>query len=352
MTRIRLLPPASLTGAVRAAAFAVSLAMACLGVASPDRAQAEVPAFKTVNIIIGYAPGGTYDLYGRAVARHLGRFLPGNPRVVPQNMPGAGSLKAAGFLYNVSPKDGTALGVLVETLGLEQALRNPGVQYDAAKFNWIGRIASSNNVQVVWHSAKAQSIGDVKVHETTVGGTGAGNIAETVPKLLNAVIGTKFKVISGYSGSPQAMLAMESGEIDGVTAAWGTLKASKQIWFKENQAKIILQDVLERDPDLPDVPAIVELASNADDRKLLALYASGGVVGRAIVAPPGLSSEVTQTLRTALDRMVADPEFLTDLNRMVLDVAPLPGDKLQAVVADSVTISDELRQRALGIFGR
>jgi tripartite-type tricarboxylate transporter receptor subunit TctC len=327
-------------------------AVSVIGSASTATAQSASPQTGTVTLYIGYAPGGTYDLYGRAVARHLGRLLPGAPTIVAQNMPGAGSLRAAGHLYNVAPRDGSAVGILVESLALEQALQNPGVRYDAAKFTWIGRVASSNNVQVVWRHAKAQSIHDVQKYETSVGGTGAGNIAETVPKLLNALIGTKFKVVAGYTGSPEAMLAMERGELDGATAAWALLKSTKQDWFKDNKAKVILQDIVERSADLPDVPTIVELAENDEDRKLLTLYASGGAVGRAIVAPPNLPSEVTSVLRGGFDRMIVDPEFVADLGRTSLDLDPLPGAQLQNIVAQSVQVSDAVRQRARDIFAR
>lgn len=170
---------------------------------------------KSISLVIGYAPGGSYDLYARLVARHLGRFVPGTPAVTPQNMPGAGSLAAANYIYSVAPKDGTVLGALGETLAMEQALRNPAAKYDATKLTWIGRIASSNNIHLVWHTAKAQSVEDTKSIEMTVAGTGPANLAETVPKLLNVLAGTKFRVISGYPSSGPGMLAMERGEVDG-----------------------------------------------------------------------------------------------------------------------------------------
>ncbi len=250
-----------------------------VGLLSAVRTRAESVTFeKRISLYIGYTPGGSYDLYGRLVARHLGRFLPGQPTVVPQNMPGAGSLNAANYLYNIAPKDGTALGVVVETLPLEQNLGNPAVQYDARKFTWIGRVASSNNVQLVWHTAKAQSIEDAKHIETTMAGS-PGNIGELVPRLLNGVIGTRFKVIAGYPASAEGMLAMERGEVDGTTTSWAALKSSKQDWLRQKKIRVILQDLPTRSPELPDVPCLVELGETSPDRELLALYASGGVVG-------------------------------------------------------------------------
>ena len=182
---------------------------------TPARLCAAEPfiAHKTITISIGYTAGGSYDLYGRLAARHIGRHIPGQPTVVAQNMPGAGSLKAANYLYEVAPRDGTALGVVVESIALEQALSNPAAQYDVAKFIYIGRLATSNNIFMQWHTSKVQSIEDSKRIESSLAGTGPGSIAETVPRLLNALAGTKFRLISGYPASNEAMLAMERGEV-------------------------------------------------------------------------------------------------------------------------------------------
>ena len=184
-----------------------TLAIAAVLISADAAAQPAEPFFarKTITITIGYTAGGSYDLYGRMVARHLGKHIPGQPTLIAQNMPGAGSLKAANYLYEVAPKDGTALGVVVESAALEQALANPAVQYDAAKFTYVGRVATSNNIFMQWHTAKVQSLDDAKRMETSLAGTGPGSIAETVPRLLNALIGTRFKLISGYPASSEAM---------------------------------------------------------------------------------------------------------------------------------------------------
>src|SRR5437867_35760 len=172
---------------------------------------------KTVTIYIGNTAGGTYDLMGRLVARHLGRHLPGNPTVIPENMPGAGTLRAANYIANVAPKNGTALGIVSESLAIEQALKNAAVQYDAAKLVWIGRLAASNAVHIMWHTSKVQSIEDAKRYEATMAGTGPGNLAEIIPTLFNAVLGTKFKIVRGYPAANESMLAMERAEVEGAT---------------------------------------------------------------------------------------------------------------------------------------
>src|SRR6266478_843899 len=203
-------------------------------------------ARKTITITIGHSAGGSYDLYGRMIARHLGRHIPGAPTVIAQNMPGAGSLKAANYLYEVAPKDGTVLGVVVETAALEQALANPAVQYDAARFTYIGRVATSNNIFMQWHTSKVQSIEDSKRIESSLAGTGPGSIAETVPRLLNALAGTRFKLVSGYAASNEAMLAMERGEVEGASSSWAAVSLAKKDWLREKKIRVILQTAPER----------------------------------------------------------------------------------------------------------
>jgi tripartite-type tricarboxylate transporter receptor subunit TctC len=267
-------------------------------------------------------------------------------------MPGAGSLQAANFIYNVAPKDGTALGALGETLAMEQALRNPGVKFDATRLTWIGRVASSNNIHLVWHTAKAQSVEDTMKYEMTVAGTGPANLAETVPRLLNALAGTKFKVISGYASSGPGMLAMERGEVDGSGTSWAAMKSTKQDWLRDKKVKIILQNLPERDPELPDVPALLEFGKTEDDKQLLNLYASGGAIGRAISGPPGMTPAVADALRKAFEAMVKDPQLKADLDKAQLDLAPADYRALEATVNRTVNVSDAIRDRVRAIFGK
>src|SRR5919107_256012 len=309
-------------------------------------------AAKRIDLLIGYTPGGSYDLYARLVARHLGRHLPGEPVVVPQNMPGAGSLRAANFVYGAAPKDGSAIGIVTETVALEQALTNPAVQYDAAKFTWIGRVASSINVQVVWHTARVQSLADAYNTEVTFAGTGPGNVAETIPRLLHGLLGMRVKVISGYPASNEGMLAMERGEVDGATTSWTALRVGKQEWLREKKIKLVLQDLPERSPDLPDVPCLVELGRNEDEKQVLALYGSGGAIGRSFLAPPGLPADVTKTLRARFMAVTQDADFKADVQKTSLEVDPIPGETLTGVVAKSLEIPERVRERAKGVFGR
>src|SRR5438477_1626632 len=281
----------SLAVAACAAGFAADIASA--------QSAEQFFARKTVTISIGYTAGGSYDLYGRLVARHFGKHIPGAPIVVAQNMPGAGSLKAANYIYEVAPKDGTALGVVVESAALEQALANPAALYDAEKFAWIGRVATSNNIFMQWHTSKVQSIADSRRLESSLAGTGPGSIAETVPRLLNALTATKFKLISGYPASTEAMLAMERGEVDGASSSWTAVKVGKQEWLRNKKVRIILQTTPQRIAELPDAPSLGEIGNTDEDRAVFALYASGSAIGRSLLAPPGVPADRVKALRNA-----------------------------------------------------
>jgi tripartite-type tricarboxylate transporter receptor subunit TctC len=333
--------------------FFLALALV-VRVAAPSAAQPVEQAFagKTITVYVGYTAGGSYDLYGRLVARHLGQHLPGRPTVVVQNMPGAGSLKAANYLYEVAPRDGTALGVVVESTALEQALANPAAQYDAAKFTYVGRVATSNNIFMMWHSAKVQSIEDAKLAVAPLAGTGPGSIAETIPRLLNAFLGTKFKLISGYPASTEAMLAMERGEVDGSSSSWAAVKVAKQDWLREKKIKIILQTTPERIPELPDTPSLGEVGTTPQDRQVFALYASGSAIGRSLIGPPGITAERVQALRAGFDAMVKDPDFVADVRKIDVELDPLPGAAVARLVEQTLNVPAAVRERAVNAFGR
>ncbi len=333
-------------------AASVSFVFATALAATGARAQENLFAGKTIAINIGNTPGGSYDLYGRMVARFLGKHLPGNPNIVASNMPGAGTIKAANYIFSVAPRDGTAMGIVTETLALEQAVANPAVQYDAAKYNWVGRVASSNNIHFQWHTARVQSIEDAKKMETPVAAAGAGNLSEVIPNLLNKVIGTKFKVISGYPASAEGMLAMERGEVEGAAGSWAATKVGKPDWLREKKIRIILQDVPTRSPELPDVPALGELGDNAEDKALLGLYASGGAIGRAFILPPGTQPAALKALQEGFAAMVRDAEFLSEMQKAGLEVDPMPASALVAETAKTLATPQSVKDRVKAIFGR
>jgi tripartite-type tricarboxylate transporter receptor subunit TctC len=305
---------------------------------------------KTVSIYIGFAAGGAYDYFGRLVARHIGKHLPGNPTVVAVSMPGAGSLTAANYLYARAPRDGTALGVVTQTVAIEEALETPGVRYKASEFNWIGRGTSVNQVSFTFHTSKAKTVQDAMVHEIPMASTGVGSPSESYLKLLNEVAGTKFKLVGPYPVSTEAMLAMERGEVDGALTSFNTVKVTKQDWLREKKVNILVQ-YGERSAELPDVPFAVELAKTEEDKQMLAFYVSSEQVGRAFLAPPGIPADRVATMREAYDKTMQDPELLADIEKSRSEFIPLSGEKLQKLVADTTQVSPAIVARIRRIIG-
>jgi tripartite-type tricarboxylate transporter receptor subunit TctC len=305
---------------------------------------------KAVNIYIGFAPGGTYDYYGRVVARFLGRHIPGEPAVIAHTMPGSGSFRAANFLFAAAPKDGTALGVVTQTLALEDALGSPGAKYKAAAFNWIGRMTAILEVHFTWKTSKARTIAAAREHEIPVAGTGSGSPSEGYPKLLNAFAGTKFKIVSGYPGSTQAMLAMERGEVDGGLTSWNTLKRTRQVWITNRDVNLLVQYASSRHLELPAVPSALEIARTPEGRQALAFYISGAELGRSLLAPPGLPAERVQTLRSAFDAMLKDPDFLAEIKRTGQEFQPASGAQVQKLIQSAANAPREIIERTRSIL--
>jgi tripartite-type tricarboxylate transporter receptor subunit TctC len=328
----------------------VTIGAALISVVSVTVASSQPHAIhesKPIELVIGYASGGGYDAYGRLVARHLGRHLPGQPVIVPRNMPGAGSITAANFIYNLAPKDGTAIGIVTQTIKEEELLGTPGVRYEADKFTWLGRISPNVNLNITWHTSKVRTIEDALKFEVPVA---SNAIAGVLPTVLNNVVGAKFKLINGYAGSNEGMLAMERGETDGAMTTWDTLKVSKQQWLAEKKVNIIVQYTLERHRDMPDVPTMVELAKNSEDKQLLELFSAASVIGRSLMAPPGIPDDRAAMLRKAFQLMIKDPQFLADADKMRLDIDALSGEQLQQVITAMKT-SSAVRARARAVRG-
>lgn len=334
--------------------FAV-LALLALGAVGSRHAFAEpVEPFtrQQVRVVTGFAPGATNDLYGRLVARHIGRHLPGNPTVVPVNMPGAGSLRAANYIYNVAPKDGTVFGLMASTLINEELLGNPGAQFKSNRYNWIGRVSSFVLVSFTWHTARVKTVNDALVTEATLGGTAVGSGITLQPMILNGVLGTKFKMVNGYKGAGDATLAMERGEVDGATNGWTALTTLRPELLKERKLNMLVQYGLHRRPDLADVPTSVELGKTESDRRVLALYAIGSEIGKFFVAPPDVPPDRLATLRAAFDAMLKDPVFIADVTKQSLDYDPMSGDELQRMVTETVrNTSPDVVARAKAILG-
>jgi tripartite-type tricarboxylate transporter receptor subunit TctC len=304
---------------------------------------------KTISVYIGFSAGGTYDYFGRLLTRHLGRHVPGNPTVIAQSMPGAGSLTLANWMYRIAPKDGTALGIASQTLAIDEALKSPGILYKSNEFNWIGRATSNVEITVIWQRSKVKKVEDAMTYDVPLASTGAGSPSESYHKLLNAVIGTKFRLIGPYPGSTDGLLAMERGETDAAFTSWNSLNVTKREWLDSGKASVLIQYAQERHPDMPNVPTMVELGKTPEDKAMFSFDVSGGEVGRSFMAPPGVPADRVATLRKAFDETMADPELLAEIEKAKLDFHPGPGDKLQKIISDTASVSPDVvaRMRSL-----
>jgi tripartite-type tricarboxylate transporter receptor subunit TctC len=316
-------------------------------------AQQSVEEFyrgKKIDLIIGYSSGGTYDLYARLVARHLGNYIPGNPTIVPRNMPGAASRTAAAWVYNIAPKDGTILATADQSLAVAQAMGDKRMNFDTTKFIYIGNPNSENNTTVTWHTSGVKTIEDAKRKEITIGATGSGTSVH-YPKAMNALLGTKFKIIVGYPGGNDINLAMERGEVDGRGSnSWMSWKATRPDWLTEKKINILVQIGLSKAPDLPHVPLLTDLAGNEEDRAVLRLLSASATVGRPIFTAPDVPAERVKALRDAFAKMIKDPAFLEQAKKEHFEVDPVTGEDLQKIVAEIVATPQPIAQRLLKII--
>ena len=310
-------------------------------------AQTGDTARKTVTIYAGGPVGGGIDLYARLVARHLGRHLPDSPSVVVSNMPGAGSISCANFIHNVAPKDGTAIAIVQQGIAEEQAFGTEAVRFDARKFGWVGRIASNVEISYVWHTVPVRSIEDLKSRETVFAALGLSSIV--YPELLNGMIGTRIKLVRGYTGTPAAHVALERGEVEGSSGSLNTMKTTSRDWMLGGKVRILVQYALQRHPELPDVPAIVEFGATPQDRAVFAFYANSAEIGRSIIAPPGLPPQVLNRLRTAFAATMKDPQFVAEIKQIGADFDPSPGEELESIVERTIGVSPESLERARAV---
>ncbi|MDH3242438.1 MAG: tripartite tricarboxylate transporter substrate-binding protein, partial [Alphaproteobacteria bacterium] len=310
----------------------VALGAALVGAAATTAAGAQdVARFykgKTVTMYIGYSPGGGYDLYGRLVARHIGRHVPGTPTVVAKNMPGAGGLKMANWFYTVAPRNGTAIASAPQAIAIEQALGSKGISYDAAKFNWIGRVTPITEVSYTWHTSPTKTLADARTRVTVMGASGPTSPTVTHLKELNGIIGTKFKPVIGYKGSTGANLAMQRGEVEGATKSWPSMKVANADWVRDKKVNILVQYALEKDPDLPNVPLLTELAKGPEKTKLLRFIAFGNAMGRNVMAPPAVPAARVAALRAALAAMMKDPALLAEGKRLKISLGFMSGEDM------------------------
>jgi tripartite-type tricarboxylate transporter receptor subunit TctC len=300
---------------------------------------------KTIDLIIGYSSGGTYDLYARLVTRHLGPHIPGRPLIVPRNMPGAGSRTAATWVATIAPRDGTVLATADQSLSLQQAAGDKRIAFDTTKFIYIGNPNAENNTTATWHTSGIKTLDDAKRREVTMGATG-GSTSSQYPKAMNALLGTRFKIIIGYPGGNDINLAMERGGVDGRGSnSWASWKATRPHWIAENKINILVQIGLKKAPDLPGVPLLMELGASADDRALLRLLSASTQIGRPIFTTPDVPPERVEALRAAFEAMMRDPAFLDDARQGHFEIDPVSGAAMQKLVAEMVATPKEQGER-------
>jgi tripartite-type tricarboxylate transporter receptor subunit TctC len=306
------------------------------GLAIPASAQTheQFYAGKTIDFVIGYPPGGSNDTLGRLVARHLGKHIPGNPTLVPKNQPGAGSFLAVNTVFNVSPKDGTVIAIGPPTIALDEKLGTQGVRFKTAELNWIGRLDSLVNIVFMWKTSPVKTFADAQKIQATLSGTGVGSMVSIYPTVMNNVLGTRFKLIMGYKGSSDAMLAVERGEVEGHSTSWTALKVAHPDWLRDGSVTILAQFALKRHADLPDISTAVDLARNDEERAILRAVMNATEVGTAFFTTPGVPADRLTVLRRAFDATIADPELRADAEKINVGVSPMAGEELQTLVAE------------------
>ena len=334
--------------------FLRARALASIAIIAAGAARAQTPeAFyhgKTIEIAIGYTPGGGYDAYARLMARHLGDHIPGKPQVVARNMPGGGGRVVMGYMANVAAHDGLTLAVADQSLPLQQAIHDPTIHFDARKLTFVGNPDADNNTVAVWSATGVRSIADARVMPVVVASTGP-NTSSQIAYAMNATLGTKFRVVTGYPGGNEMNLSMETGETQArVSNPWATWKATKPDWLRQAKITIIAQLGLQKAPDLPDAPLVFELATNDVDRAALRLLCAPAAIGRPLFTTPGVAPDRVEALRGAFDAMVADPAYLADARQGGLDVNPVSGAALQKIVDDIVDTPPAVADRLATII--
>jgi len=334
------------------AARILAAALAAVAIALPAKlaAQGAQPFYrgKQVTMLIASGAGGGYDAYARALARHMGRHIPGNPAIVPKNTPGAGGLIAANTLYNNTAPDGLTFAALTNGAAMDPLFREPAARFDGQKFTWIGSMGKLENICVTWKATSPITrIEQARTREVSVSATGATGNSAIMPKIVNQFLGTKFKVIGGYAEGAGQTLALERGEVDGICGlSYSTLKASRPDWFRDGKLNIILQIGLEKLKDLPNVPNAIDLVTDADSRRVLELILIRQEMGRPFAMPPGVPAERVAVMRQAFDETLKDPAFLAEAAKLQLEIDPLTGAQIAGLLKTAYSAPAPIVARA------
>jgi tripartite-type tricarboxylate transporter receptor subunit TctC len=328
------------------ARLAAASLIAATGLTTAAHAQSET-FDKPITVYVAGTAGGGIDLLARALARHMGKFLPGAPNMVVQDMPGAGGIRAANFLAEAAPRDGTAIGTFAGGPVIEPLIgaRNPG--YDMSKFTWVGAVSKDVGVCLSYGTTPFKTVEDLRDKEMIVAGTGAGSDSDTYPIILNEVLKTRIKLITGYLGTKETIMAIETGEAHGrCSVAYSALKMARPDWLRDKKINVIMQFGLEKSRELPDVPLVLDLVKNPEDRQLMELLMGTMAVARPFMAPPGVPEARATALRRAFDKTMIDPGFLAEAQQLQLDVEPTTGEEAQKVVQSMYATPKAVVERA------
>lgn len=331
------------------AALLTALATVSLAVPAHSESAEEFFKGKQIQLVIGYNPGGPYDVYSRLAATLLPKYIPGSPKIVPQNVPGVGSAKAANYLFHQASRDGLTFGVIGQQLPVSQALGDASIKFDMRQFHWLGRFTSGGEVTVIWHTSPTKTLADAMKRETTLAATSAGSSSDSFPLLMNRLAGTRFKISKGYRGVIGTVLAMERGETEGAHATIEQILFGKKDWLTQKQAAVLVQYTSERHPAFPNVPAMTEFGKSPLDKQVLALFAGTADVGRAMMVPPGVPADRLAVLRKAFDTMLKDPAFKNEVEKRNLEFDPMSGAELQKRVAAMLNASPEVVKHAIAM---
>lgn len=305
---------------------------------------------RKIDVIIGYSAGGTYDAIGRLLSRHMPKYIPGSPTMIPQNLPGSGSIKAILTLYSVAPKDGTSLAMITRGYPIEPLFYPETAKYDPSRFNPIGSTSREVSVGVVWHTKPFRSLADLQERELVVGATGSTDDTGRFPMILKNLTGAKIKIVQGYPGGNNVTQAMEAGEVDGRFGwSWGSVKSRSRDWLADKKIRILIQMAPGKAKDLPDVPLIMDLARTEIDRQALELAFAPQTVAWPLVAPPDVPQDRITILRRAFDRTMQDQQFLAEAEKLAIDIEPVTGEEMQKVVIRITSLNRSAIDRALAL---
>jgi tripartite-type tricarboxylate transporter receptor subunit TctC len=335
---------------LRALSFAAALGATAALACGPVAAQSGAPSFagKTIEIWIGAAPAGGYDINARAVARYMPDYLTGKPTMLPKNMPGAGSLRAANLAYNTGAKDGTVIGAPSRSVMTMPLLGVENAKLDVTKINWIGSVASEDSTCIAWHTSSVKTLKDAQERKLIVGTSGPGTSTHTYALLLQNLFDAKFQIIGGYPGGKEAQIALERGEVEGTCGSFSSIKTQKPDWVRDKQVNFLVLIGASRDPELPDVPTVMELATSDEQRNLLKIVLAPQTAGRPLFLPPDVPAPIVTSMRRAFDATMKDQRFLEEAKRIGLEVNPVTGEQIQKIAQEVYALPPDVVEKAKG----